>query len=101
MTSYSVYVLPRALDEIERLPGHIRSRVRRAILDLQHDAQPAQSKHLTYELGSSRELYRLRLEAWRVVYLVDREAAQIYVLAARRRPPYAYNDLDTLAKQAE
>ncbi len=101
MTSFSVYVLPRALDQVERLPGHVRSRVRRAALDLEHNPQPAQSKRLSFDLGSDRSLYRLRLDAWRVVYLVDDSAGQIYVLAVRRRPPYDYDDLADLAGQAE
>jgi hypothetical protein len=34
MTPNRVYVLPAVLEEMDRLPGHVRARVRRAILGL-------------------------------------------------------------------
>ncbi|MCL4861516.1 MAG: hypothetical protein KJZ93_19010 [Caldilineaceae bacterium] len=37
---YTVYVLPRALQEIKRLPGHVRQRVKRLIDDLAEDPRP-------------------------------------------------------------
>jgi mRNA interferase RelE/StbE len=96
MTPNRVYVLPTALAEIDRLPGHVRARLRRAILALRNDEQPPHSRSLSYELGVGRELRRLRLDEWRVVYLVDRESNWVYVLAVRRRPPYGYDDLRAL-----
>ncbi len=41
------------------------------------------------------------LDAGRVIYLIDDDAMQIYVLAIRRRPPYSYDDLGALAEQVE
>jgi mRNA interferase RelE/StbE len=94
MTGYTVYVLPAARQEIDHLPGHVRQRVRRAVIGLRDDPKPAQSKRLEFDVGPGRELRRLRLESWRVVYLIDQ--AVVYVLTARRRPPYQYADLDRL-----
>jgi mRNA interferase RelE/StbE len=101
MTRYRVYILPRALAEIDHLPGHIRSRVRRTVVALPSDPKPPQSKRLTYDVAAGCELWRLRLDAWRVVYLINHEAHQIYVLTARRRPPYAYDDLDALVAETQ
>jgi len=96
MTPNKVYVLPAALTEIESLPGHAGARVRRAILALRGNQPPARSRRLDYEPGPERELWRLRLDEWRVVYLVDQESRWVYVLAVRRRPPYGYDDLKAL-----
>ena len=56
---------------------------------------------MEYDLGPKRELWRLRLDAWRVVYLVDQEWDQVYVLAARKRPPYQYEDLASLLTEVD
>ena len=42
------------------------------------------------------EVRRLRLEHWRVVYIVDEQSAGVGVLAIRKRPLYDYNDLPEL-----
>jgi len=96
MPRYNVYVRPEARKEIDRLAGHVRERVRRAVLGLQDDPRPSQGKCMEYDLGPSRQLWRLRLEAWRVVYLIDQEWNQVYVLGVRKRPPYQYEDLASL-----
>ncbi len=96
MTAYRVYVLPRAGKEIDRLPGNLRQRVRRAVISLRDDPQPGFASHLDYDLGSGRELWQLRVESWRVVYMIDREPGGIRILTVRRRPPYRYEDLASL-----
>lgn len=101
MTRYSVYVLPRARKEIDNLPGNVRQRVRQALIGLRNDPQPPRSKQLDCEVGAKRKLCRLRLETWRVVYLVDEEWNRVYVLAARKRPPYQYEDLPALLAETE
>lgn len=100
MPRYSVYLRPAARQEIERLPGHIRQRVRRAVLMLQDNPRPAQGKCMDYAPEPTQELWRLRLDAWRVVYVIDQENQQVYVLAVRKRPPYQYEDLGMLLNEA-
>ncbi len=39
---------------------------------------------------------RLRLDRWRVIYVVDDNWEEVGVLAIRKRPPYDYSDLDEL-----
>lgn len=101
MTVCSVYVLPEALVEVNRLPGHVRQRIRRAIVGLRSDPRPPGSRRLDHAEVAHYELRRLRLDAWRVVYLVDEDLSQVYVLAVRKRPPYQYADLTSLIGRAE
>ena len=56
---------------------------------------------MEYDLGPKRELWRLRLDVWRLVYLIDQEWNQVYVLAVRRRPPYQYEDLASLLTEVD
>ena len=101
ITSYKVYILPQASKEIDRLPGHVRQRVRRAVIGLRDDPKPADGIQLNFDLGAERELWRLRLDTWRVVYLIDHEWGRVYVLAVRKRPPYQYEDLTSLLTDVE
>ena len=93
MTRYTVYVVPRAWQEIRDLPGHMRQRVRQAIDGLADNPRPPRSKRLDVP---ELELYRLRLDRWRIVYAVAEERDVVDVLAIRKRPPYDYGDLQEL-----
>jgi mRNA-degrading endonuclease RelE of RelBE toxin-antitoxin system len=96
-----VYVLPSAGKEIDRLSGHVRQRIRRAVLGLRDNAEPDSAIQLRHDLGSGHEIWRLRLDTWRVVYVLDREWGSVYVLAVRKRPPYQYEDLASLLADLE
>lgn len=94
-----LWVEPPVIDEIAALPGHLRQRIRRVIRDLVHDPRPASSRILELPpdlyIGGV-EARRLRLEHWRVIYVIDQELDLINILAVRRRPPYNYDDLREL-----
>ena len=95
MSQYTVYVAPHALREIRALPGHMRQRVRRTVDALASNPHPPKSRKLDVpELGP--ELFRIRLDRWRIVYAVTEEDRIVDVLAVRRRPPYDYGDLEAL-----
>jgi mRNA interferase RelE/StbE len=47
-------------------------------------------------LAPGSEARRIRVEGWRLIYVIEDEAEQIFVLAIRRRPPYQYDDLAQL-----
>lgn len=116
MSQYTVYITPIAWDEVKDLPGHIRQRVRRAIAALADEPRPAESKALvplsqTNSATSStspvntenealknpaRELRRIRLDRWRIVYAITELDQAIDVIAVRKRPPYDYGDLEGL-----
>lgn len=72
MSPFIVYVTPEALQEIKDLPGNVRQRVKRAIESLALNPYPPQSKALNVpELD--RQIVRLRLEKWRIVYAVTED----------------------------
>ena len=97
MSRYKVYITPRAFKEIKDLPGRIRQRVRRAVQALASDPRPSRIKVLTAP-DLDRELCRLRLDRWRIVYTISEADLIVDVLAVRKRPPYDYGDLEALLK---
>ena len=99
MSRYTVYVMPRAWQEIQDLPGHMRQRVRRAVDGLADDPYPPRSRRLKTQRVTP-ELYRLRLDRWRIVYGITKEDKVVDVLAVRKRPPYDYGDLEELLTEA-
>ena len=100
MSRYTVYVIPSAWREIKNLPGNVRQRVRRAIDALADNPRPPGSKELQLpELEP--ELYRVRLDRWRIVYAITEAENAVDVLAVRRRPPYDYGDLEDLIAELE
>jgi len=94
---YKVYVTPQAFKEIKALPGNVKQRVRRAVGELADDPRSSQSKALNVP-DLDRELFRLRLDRWRIVYTVAEADMTVDVLAVRKRPPYDYGDLEALLK---
>jgi mRNA interferase RelE/StbE len=95
MSRYTIYVTPDASNEIRNLPGNIRQRVRRAIDRLAEKPHPAGSKALEIP-DLDYEVWRLRLDKWRVIYAITEADRTIDVLAVRKRPPYDYGDLEEL-----
>ena len=96
MSEYQLYIVPAAWDEIRRLPGNVRQRIRKAIDGLMDQPYPPVSKQLDFETNGNTLLYRLRVEKWRIVYALDEDASLIRMVAVRHRPPYDYQDLETL-----
>lgn len=96
MSRYTVYVTPQALREIKDLPGHMRQRVKRALDELEDDPHPATSKKLEAPKDIEVELWRIRLDKWRIVYAITEADRVVDVLAVRKRPPYDYGDLEVL-----
>lgn len=100
MNLYTVYIYPGAWKEIKNLRGHMRHRVKQTIDALANDPRPSNSIALeTPNFG--REARRLRLDRWRIVYVVTEDEFEqaIDVLTVRKRPPYDYEDLEELLAQ--
>jgi mRNA-degrading endonuclease RelE of RelBE toxin-antitoxin system len=93
---YRLWIQNEAKAELKGLPGHVRQQVRRAIQSLCDEPRPADSRELKVPEGIDVEARRLRLDRWRIVYVVDDEWHEIGVLAVRKRPPYDYDDLREL-----
>jgi len=100
MSQYQVYVLPGTWKEMKSLPGHVRQRVKIAVSGLADDPRPPASKQLDFP-GHEQELRRVRLDRWRVVYMVSEAEKKVDVIAVRRRPPYDYGDLGQLLQSRE
>ena len=101
MASYEVEVDRALRNEIRKLPGNVRQRVIRALQGLRQTPRPRESRPLDtvkadIELASGTELRRIRIESWRIVYLVEDKERLVSVLAVRKRPPYRYEDLGEL-----
>ena len=98
-----LWVEPAALDEIAALPGHVRQRIRRAVSDLSKTPHPTNSRALEIPADipiAGVSAHRLRIDSWRVLYVIDAEWEIITVLAIRKRPPYNYEDLRELLGHA-
>ena len=100
MSPYKVYVTPQALEEIKNLPGNVRQRLRKIIRELATQPKPDQARLLQYPL-ENRQLYRIRMDNWRIVYSIIDSEQIIDVLAIRRRPPYDYGDLTALLENLD
>ncbi|RME44138.1 MAG: type II toxin-antitoxin system RelE/ParE family toxin [Caldilineae bacterium] len=98
MSRYTVYIVPRAWQEMKHLPGNMRQRVKRAVESLAENPRPAKSKALRV-LDVEHEVRRLRLDRWRVLYAVTEMDKAVDVLAVRKRPPYDYGDLGALLEE--
>jgi mRNA interferase RelE/StbE len=60
-----------AEDELAKLSSEIRQRIGRAIRALEHDPVPASAKRL-----KGREEFRLRVDNYRVLYLLDHQKSR-------------------------
>ena len=101
MDSYQVEIDNRAKREIRELPGHMRQRVIRSIRDLRTQPRPPENRELDMvaaglTLDAGMSLHRIKIEAWRIIYVIEEEWRVIIVLAVRKRPPYQYSDLSEL-----
>jgi mRNA interferase RelE/StbE len=97
---YTVYVTPQAWKEIKELPGNVRQRAKRAVEALADNPLPPSAIKLDLA-DSSYDLRRIRMDKWRIVYMVNETNRVVDVLAMRKRPPYDYGDLGRLLKDIE
>jgi mRNA interferase RelE/StbE len=101
MASFRVEVDRGVRKQIRRLPGNVRQRVVRALGDLRDQPRPSGSEpldigELPIAVPEGYEPRRLRIESWRIVYVVEEEELRISVLTIWKRPPYQYDDLKRL-----
>jgi mRNA interferase RelE/StbE len=92
---YRLWIKDEAKRELRDLPGHIRQRIRKAIEQLKIEPRPQISIPMEgiFNLSVLVEVRRIRLDNWRVIYIVDEEFSEVGILAVRKRPPYDYADL--------
>ncbi|NQU05520.1 MAG: type II toxin-antitoxin system RelE/ParE family toxin [Calditrichaeota bacterium] len=77
---YSVYLLPAAQKELDRMPDKLRSRIEKQIILLENEPRP----HGCKKLSSTTNVYRIRVGNFRILYRVfDKER----VVNITRIPP--------------
>ena len=100
MGSYRVEITNAAKREIRNIPGHIRPLIFREIRSLEKEIYPHTSKGMrstkNFKIPKGIEMRRIRIDRWRIIYIIEREQSLVTVLAIRKRPPYQYNDLEEL-----
>ena len=85
MGSYAVEIKPSARKELDPLPNHVLSRVVRKIQSLSDNPRPAGCK----KLKGYKDLWRIRVGDWRVVYIIDDAVRVVSVTRiAHRREVY-------------
>jgi mRNA interferase RelE/StbE len=93
-----VALSPIAFGDLKKLQGNLRRQMIVAINGLEEDPRPPKSKQL--KIGNDvREIRRLRLGKWRIIYAIIEEKP--IVLGVRRRPPYDYDDIQHLMEDAD
>lgn len=78
---------------IERLPGYIRQRVKRAIYSLTENPKPPEAKALDGELIG---YYRLRIDLYRVIYTIEEEIVTVVIVRVTKRDPDTYQGLPSI-----
>ena len=75
---------------IEQLPGHIRQRVKRAVLALASEPRPPEAKAMDGELVG---LYRIRVDQYRIIYSIHEETITIVIVRVAKRDNATYKGL--------
>ena len=77
MASYQVEMTNAARREIRNLPGNVRHLILREIQALEKEARPPSSKGMkstrNFRIPKDVELRRVRMDRWRVVYVIEEE----------------------------
>jgi mRNA interferase RelE/StbE len=82
---YVVEVKPSARKELENLPNNVLARVVRKVEALGEKARPAGCK----KLKGYKDLWRIRVADWRILYIIDDGAKLVNVTRiAHRREVY-------------
>ena len=87
-----------AFIDLKRLQGNVRRQMIIAINALELDPRPFNSKPLEIE-DEEREIRRLRLGKWRIIYVII--GGNPIILGIRKRPPYDYDDLNRLVEEVD
>ena len=79
-------ILPKSVSkQIRRLPPKVRGRVLRRLAELGDEPRPPGCRKLVPE----EDLYRVRIGAYRVIYLVEDDARRVIIVrVAHRREVY-------------
>jgi mRNA interferase RelE/StbE len=86
---YRIRIAKSVKRDVDRLPGHMRQRVRAAISSLALTPRPAGARALRDAPGR----YRIRLDPWRIIYRLGDQDRTVVILAVRqKRGPETYRE---------
>ncbi len=81
MASYQVEITNAARREIRNLPGNMRQLIFRGIQALEKEVHPPSSKEMkstkNFEIPERLELRRIRLDRWRIVYVMEQDVSLV------------------------
>lgn len=81
---YTIILAPEAVDDLRRLPAHIRSAVRDAIeIHFRHEPKRLSKSRIKRLRGISRPQYRLRVGDVRVFYDVSENVVEILAIVPK------------------
>ena len=81
MTSYSVEFKPSARKELDSLSDPLSMRIIEKIDTLSHTPRPSGCK----QLKGYKDLWRIRIGDWRVIYIIDDKAKLISIASIAHR----------------
>ena len=87
---YRLRILRDAKRSLHSMPTRLAQQAGEAILDLAEDPYPPDLEPLGRELEGR---YRIRVNGWRIIYLVDETDGVVAVLAVRQRDQRTYLNL--------
>ena len=79
--SWKIVVRRKAKRVLTRLPSSLKLRLEKAIDELAYDPRPAHSK----QLKGTKDLYRIRVGSWRVIYAIKEEQLLILIVTVAPR----------------
>ncbi len=76
----------------------MRQRIKRIIDAFTDNPHPSKSKALDKSdlPDFEAELWRMRIDKWRIIYSITETDNTVDILAVRKRPPYDYRDLEEM-----
>lgn len=78
--------------DIDRLPGHLRQRVKRILQDLRCNPRSANAEELHDKLVGH---YKIKLGDWRIVYRIEEEIVTVLVIkVGRKSGPEFYQSIN-------
>ena len=84
---YRVKIPKTVHQEIERLPGNIRQRVKKTIAGLAFEPRPPNASELEDELAG---FWRIKLEDHRIIYSIDDDVITVEIVRVAKRTPRTY-----------
>jgi mRNA interferase RelE/StbE len=90
MNPYQVDIPRRVRRQIEALPGNLRQRIKREIVQLAFNPRPAYAEELR---GNLTGRFKIRLDQYRLVYRIDDDVAVVEVLKAGKKSDAFCSDL--------